>query len=980
MNTPGCPDPETLGAFIDGTLPAAQMAAMNEHLATCDDCMEVMRTAASFRESEHVVVPIASRRRQWLGALAAGIAIVFFAGAIAFYLQRTRPHRDIAALIDAAPVSYRRVEPRISGFRWAELRRMRADEGVPRDSESLRLDGVAGDVLRRERADAHAAGVAELLIEQPAAAIEKLRDAASRRPDDASVWNDLAAAYYAEATQSRRADDLPLALAAADHALRIEPHNGEALFNRALVLERMQLRDNAARAWRDFLAVDPSSAWAAEARRHLAGLGELHSSDSEKTRKWFEVEGLGRWAEAVQRGDRVAAAARLAEARAAASTLRDPLLGDAIAAIDRAGDRLASAHLAYRAARLRYRDHDLAAAENELLRAADAFDREQSPMADVSRFYAASVLFDENRIDDARSMTNELLRRIAPSHVALAAEVRALRGRCELYAAHWSEAIDDFTVAANAFKQLGETTNLALAEAALGDSYLGAGKRGEAWRHRVESFALLSSDRRIAVIAAAARGELRDGRRTAAEALLRVEIEEAERLRNPLLIADAYKRRALLRAENGEDGFDDLRLARSALALEADSGLKQSVESDCEVAEAVLTRQHDARRSVALLANAIAFRRKSGEHLALANVLLESARSRRAMGDVAAARDDYAAGLQEVAQQEDLDTRASLKGEAVEMLLRRGDQAAAFELVAHAPRVPANTALIDYVLVPSGIAAFVVTSNGMRVALVPTDRGALHASIVALRDAIQNRADIRREAATLHKILIAPLPEIASVPSLGIVADGELRDIPWAALYDEANHQFLVERHDITIGTASPAASSRGNRLLLVTNDSRGNLDLLDQLRVETSGIESLYPDHVALGGNDATPQRFLRAANECDVIHFSGHASSGALLMSGELQAGDLGRATLTRPRLAVLSACSTLTMARAFVAAGVPRVVGTLWAVDDARAAQLFAALHRRLRAGASPAAALRDAQLELLHAGANPADWAAAELLGG
>lgn len=980
MSSPSCPGAETLGAFLDGTLPPAEMTAMNEHLATCDDCLEVMRTASSFRREEStVVVPIESRRRRWVGALAASLAIVVFGAALLFYLRERNSSRSgIAALVEAAPVSYRRVEPRLTGFRWAELRHLRANDTAPPDPESLRLGGVAGEVLRREQTDRsagalHAAGVAELLIEQPPAAIERLRAASEQKPDDSATWNDLAAAYYANAAQSRRSDDLPLALAAADRALQLDAKNAEARFNRALILERMGLRDNAASAWRDYLAVDPSSQWAAEARRHLATLGEPQANSRERTRKWFEVEGLGQWAEAALRGDRAAAAAKLDEARKASATIGDPLLADAIAAIDRSGVRLAGAHATYRRARLRYRDHDLANAASDLRDATAAFEREQSPMANVSRFYEASVLFDENRIDDARSMTGDLLRHISPRHVALAAETRALHGRCAMYATQWREAIDDFTVAAIAFKQLGETTNLALAEAALGDCYLGIGDRAEAWRHRVESFALLNSDRRIAVLAAASRGELRDGRRSAAEALLRVEIEEAERVRQPLLIADAYKRRALLHADDGA-GFDDLHHARALLARESDSGLKASVESDCSVAEAVLTRPRDPRRSVALLADAIAFRRKSGEHIALANVLLESARGHRALGDFAAARDDYASGLRELGGADE-ETRAALLGEAVEMLLERGDVSGAFTLAWNGDVKPT---LIRYVLIPRGVAAFVVTAKGMRGAIVPAERNALHASISGLRDAIAARADIRRDAGTLHSLLIAPLAEIANERSLVIAADGELSELPWSALYD--GQQFLIERHDITLASHAPAKTrSAGDRLLLVTNDSRGRLDVLDQLRVESGDIEALYPERVVLTGNDATPERFLSAANECDVIHFGGHARSGALLMSGELQAGDLAHASLTRPRLAVLSACSTLAMARAFAAAGVPRVIGTLWAVDDSRASQLFTELHRRLRHGEAPAEALRNAQLELLRAGAHPADWAAAELLG-
>jgi hypothetical protein len=183
MSSPSCPGAETLGAFLDGTLPPAEMTAMNEHLATCDDCMEVMRTASSFRrEKSAAVVPIESRRRRWTGALAASVAIVLFGAALMLYLhERSASRGGIAALIDAAPLSYRRVEPRISGFKWAELRHLRASDTAPPDPESLRLGGVAGEVLRREQSDRsagalHAAGVAELLIEQPPAAIERQRD------------------------------------------------------------------------------------------------------------------------------------------------------------------------------------------------------------------------------------------------------------------------------------------------------------------------------------------------------------------------------------------------------------------------------------------------------------------------------------------------------------------------------------------------------------------------------------------------------------------------------------------------------------------------------------------------------------------------------------------------------------------------------------------------------------------------------------
>lgn len=77
----------------------------------------------------------------------------------------------------------------------------------------------------------------------------------------------------------------------------------------------------------------------------------------------------------------------------------------------------------------------------------------------------------------------------------------------------------------------------------------------------------------------------------------------------------------------------------------------------------------------------------------------------------------------------------------------------------------------------------------------------------------------------------------------------------------------------------------------------------------------------------------------------------------------------------LVVLSACQTglgrevrgeglIGLVRGFMYAGVPRVVATLWGVDDAATATLMKRFYRGiLQENLSPAAALRAAQLEML-----------------
>ncbi len=129
---------------------------------------------------------------------------------------------------------------------------------------------------------------------------------------------------------------------------------------------------------------------------------------------------------------------------------------------------------------------------------------------------------------------------------------------------------------------------------------------------------------------------------------------------------------------------------------------------------------------------------------------------------------------------------------------------------------------------------------------------------------------------------------------------------------------------------------------------------------------------------------------SEYRYLHFATHGyldterpSLSALVLSqidakgqpedGFLRVNDIYNARLSAD-LVVLSACQTglgkevrgeglMGLTRAFLYAGVPRVVVSLWNVNDRATAELMAALYRSmLRDGKRPSAALREAQLEL------------------
>jgi CHAT domain-containing protein len=170
------------------------------------------------------------------------------------------------------------------------------------------------------------------------------------------------------------------------------------------------------------------------------------------------------------------------------------------------------------------------------------------------------------------------------------------------------------------------------------------------------------------------------------------------------------------------------------------------------------------------------------------------------------------------------------------------------------------------------------------------------------------------------------------------------------------------------------------------------------------------------LTGGGAVKSAILTAAPRADWIHFSGHAlidprhplRSKLVLAAdapddpGVLTAQEVYALRLDRTRLVVLAACDTgdeyipgsegvTSLARAFLAAGVPTVVASLWSVDDKETSVLFDAFHQAwasrrdaVAEGArDPVDALRAAQLAMIHS-SQPADrspraWAAFEVLG-
>jgi len=271
-----CLAPALLGRFVEGSLSWAEREQVVRHISRCARCRYAVARGIEAEERERAsVAPRAHAVRWWMPVAAALLIIV-----IAYPLFRRSMNRRIdptTRLVAMMPKGERMLEPRLTGgFHWAPLQRARRSSSAKTPDELI-AEGAAGSTFRaigNDPSDAarHAAARAHLIAGDARSAIGVLDDLARRRPDDASVWSDLAAALYADGDARDDSVALQRALAAADRAVSVAPRMPEAAFNRALIIEQTRPPAEARNAWQHYLQIDPDSQWSREARERLARL------------------------------------------------------------------------------------------------------------------------------------------------------------------------------------------------------------------------------------------------------------------------------------------------------------------------------------------------------------------------------------------------------------------------------------------------------------------------------------------------------------------------------------------------------------------------------------------------------------------------------------------------------------------------------------------------------------------------------------
>ncbi|MCH2045041.1 MAG: CHAT domain-containing protein [Saprospiraceae bacterium] len=346
----------------------------------------------------------------------------------------------------------------------------------------------------------------------------------------------------------------------------------------------------------------------------------------------------------------------------------------------------------------------------------------------------------------------------------------------------------------------------------------------------------------------------------------------------------------------------------------------------------------------------------------------------------------------------------------------------------------AQEALVEYFLGDKHLYIFKISKQSVQWYRVEWSNK--HKQMVhRLRFNLTNYAGIKTDAQKAYKKFVQashdfytnifePIGNLEAIDKLIIVPDGILNYIPFETLIQElpqslttADYKqlpFLLEDYRINYGYSATLLleniknrrlSNNGKCIGFAPSYEEGTQSThtaLPWTSKELKAIESAYSGTYYYD-KDAIKSRFQREAPEYGIIHLAMHGivdfrtPMRSKLAFMNIDTNDVDQQFLyayeihnmeINADLVVLSACETgygktvrgegvLSLARAFMYAGTPSVVTTLWQVNDYTSSNLMIRFYQNLDQGLTKPEALRQAKLKYLeksdHISGHPAFWA-------
>jgi CHAT domain-containing protein len=367
------------------------------------------------------------------------------------------------------------------------------------------------------------------------------------------------------------------------------------------------------------------------------------------------------------------------------------------------------------------------------------------------------------------------------------------------------------------------------------------------------------------------------------------------------------------------------------------------------------------------------------------------------------------------------------------------------DLIGVRKQLPEKTLLLEYFPTDDELYIFVVTrESGPAIRTVAIKRADLANLVMQYREALSSASEqsvlersargalwqddgkqdfkndiapIKDATIRLYETLIAPVQsEVDQAETIVIVPAAELYYLPIHALgraKPDGSLSFLIEEKrfaylasadllNAVSGVSSRTDTSPTQPLLALGNPD-GSLPAAGE---EVSALGRIFARANVITGKDATVSRVAQSSGGTTYVHFATHGIINSLdpKESYLVLAGDPGRLSVkdivednyklsfSGTRLVTLSACDTniggydpsavySSLSRAFMKAGAPTVIASLWSVNDESTKETMTAFYTEMAAGQSKAESLRRAQLAVMHNPrfAHPYYWAPFVMLG-
>lgn len=343
--------------------------------------------------------------------------------------------------------------------------------------------------------------------------------------------------------------------------------------------------------------------------------------------------------------------------------------------------------------------------------------------------------------------------------------------------------------------------------------------------------------------------------------------------------------------------------------------------------------------------------------------------------------------------------------------------------------LPPRAALVEYTVLDDRLLTWLVSGAGVELFTLPLAAGELDRLVADFTRGDEQPGERQETAERLGAVLlgsVSPRLEREGVEALVIVPDDLLFRIPFAALPLPADDTLLVERYALAMSPSATLFARGASRLhalaasgqaehALVVADPEVDREIwpsipgLPEARREGEVIAArMSGTSTLLVGAAATVEALREGVGVTSWLHYAGHSvalparplESYLLLApsterSGRLPARELAEWDLSRLRAVVLAACGSaassaeawpaaVSLARPFLTAGVPIVIGSLRPVTDRDSARFFERFYEHLAGHGSAFRAFHEAQLDLLRkhdaAKEREAAWSSFVLFGG